>query len=176
MLHIVAALEWKRMMEGGGMPTLGYACRIRIEPIHCSTLTQRWHSGQQLRAQLFFVKERPCEQVSTSAGGSGPSHLGQSYRSPRAMPSRPGGGEVRSQSAEIFDLCRTFAGASGLLWFWNGSGRFGNRQFCGGLGWSAILRQLRGRHFSAGGINEDLDGAPTAFQGSCRSSSPFPVS
>ena len=58
----------------------------------------------------------------------------------------------------------SLAGASGLLWFWNGSGRFGNRRFCGGLGWSAILRQLRGRHFSAGRVNEDLDGTPTAFR------------
>jgi len=31
-------------------------------------------------------------------------------------------------------------GAASLLWFWNGSGRSGDRQFCGGLGWSAILR------------------------------------
>src|SRR5208337_2477096 len=51
-----------------------------------------------------------------------------------------------------------------LLWFWNGRGRFRNRQFFGGLGWSAILPQLRGRHFSAGRVNEDLDGAPTAFR------------
>src|SRR5208337_1750687 len=58
----------------------------------------------------------------------------------------------------------TFAGVSGLLWFWNSSGRFGNRQFCGGLGWSAILRQLRGRHFSTARVNEDLDCAPTAFR------------
>jgi len=27
MFHIVAALEWKRMMEGGGTPTLSYSCK-----------------------------------------------------------------------------------------------------------------------------------------------------
>ena len=107
----------------------------------------------------------------TNSHDSGPRHgrCGVGFsESHEPTPGRPYRGYILGRN--------TFAGASGLLWFWNGSGRFGNRQFCGGLGWSAILRQLRGRHFSAGRDKRGSGWCPNRFQGSCRFSSPFPVS
>jgi hypothetical protein len=90
-------------------------------------------SALRLPARLSFVKELPHEQASTGAGEAGPLRLDSAIATGSHVIALRARADVVLTSRDDTERLRrilgrnTFAGASGLLWFWNGGRRFGKR-------------------------------------------------
>ncbi|MGA9057542.1 MAG: hypothetical protein WB763_13645 [Terriglobia bacterium] len=80
MPYVVAAMEWRAMMEAGETPSLRYSCRTKTcaNPLFgdCSAM-----AFCAATPSTFLFRERATTRTGEHRRrGSGPSQLGQSYR------------------------------------------------------------------------------------------------